>query len=31
MHSDMNVREVMHGKMTETTAINTLKEQEKDE
>lgn len=28
---DMNVRKVMHGKMNESTAINTLKEKEKDE
>ena len=27
----MNVRKVMHGKMNESTAINTLKEKEKDE
>lgn len=28
---DMNVRKVMHGKINESTAINTLKEKEKDE
>ncbi len=28
---DMNVRKVMHGKMNESTAINILKEKEKDE
>ena len=28
---DMNVRKVIHGKMNESTAINTLKEKEKDE
>lgn len=28
---DMKVREVMHGKVNESTAINTLKEEEKDE
>ena len=27
----MNVRKVMHGKMNESTAINILKEKEKDE
>ena len=28
---DMNVRKVIHGKMNESTAINTLREKEKDE